>query len=343
MDLPDLRHAWRQPCHSLSSEPRLYGRRRPDPSRPALRLGTYLTGVVPAHPLAADYLSRLSGWQMLGNDQYGDCVAVTWANVRRLVTAVLSTEHYPSLADVITVYKTQNPGFPAEDNGMDIQTLLGYLVKTAGPDGVKALGFAKVDYTNPDEVKAAIAIFGSVWVGTIVQQAQETQFSNGQPWDYVSGVARCRGHGSSPAGTARRERVPSAATSGSSPGRRRPPSTDNYWSREVEEAWVVLWPEHLGSAEFLAGVDLASFAGDYTEITGQPFPAVPVPPPVPPVPVPPVPTPVPVPPVPGPDINPADVALAHSVTTWAYGRRNAADRAAAAAIRAWLVAKEFAW
>ena len=321
--------------------PGLYGRRRPDPSRPALRLGTYLTGVVPAHPLAADYLSRLSGWQMLGNDQYGDCVAVTWANVRRLVTAVLSTEHYPSLADVLTVYKTQNPGFPAEDNGMDIQTLLGYLVKTAGPDGVKALGFAKVDYTNPDEVKAAIAIFGSVWIGTIVQQAQETQFSNGQPWDYVSGSPDAGGHsvitgGYGPAGAGALggdERFITWAQETS--------FTDNYWSREVEEAWVVLWPEHLGSEEFLAGVDLASFAADYTEITGQPFP-VPVPPPAPPVPTPvPVP-PVPVPPVPGPDVNPADVALAHSVTAWAYGRRNAADRAAAAAIRAWLVAKEFA-
>jgi hypothetical protein len=36
---------------------------------------------------------------------------------------------------------------------------------------------------------------------------------------------------------------------------------------------VVIWPEHLGSADFLAGVDLSAFAADYTEITGEPFPA----------------------------------------------------------------------
>ena len=30
--------------------PGLYGRRAPDPSRPALRLSAYLTGVVPAAP-----------------------------------------------------------------------------------------------------------------------------------------------------------------------------------------------------------------------------------------------------------------------------------------------------
>ena len=69
---------------------------------------------------------------------------------------------------------------------------------------------------------------------------------------------------SSPAGTARRERVPSAATSGFITWAQETSFTDNYWSREVEEAWVVLWPEHLGSEEFLAGVDLAAFAADYT-------------------------------------------------------------------------------
>ena len=67
------------------------------------------------------------------------------------------------MAEVAQVYATQNPH--GSDNGMDIQTLLAYLVKTGGPDGVKALGFAAVDYTNPAEVKAAIAIFGAVWTG----------------------------------------------------------------------------------------------------------------------------------------------------------------------------------
>ena len=49
-------------------------------------------------------------------------MAVTWANVRRLVTAVLSTENYPTLAEVYAFYETQNPGFPQQDDGMDIQT-----------------------------------------------------------------------------------------------------------------------------------------------------------------------------------------------------------------------------
>ena len=111
----------------------MYGRRTPDLSRPALHLSAYLTGVVPDHPAAADYLARLTGWQMLGNDQYGDCVGVTWSNTRRLVTAVLAVENYPSLDEVLALYKTQNPGFPQQDDGMDIQTCLQYLSQDRRP------------------------------------------------------------------------------------------------------------------------------------------------------------------------------------------------------------------
>jgi hypothetical protein len=329
--------------------PGLYGR-KPPKRAPALRLSAYLTGTVPAHPAAADYLSRLSGWQMLGNDQYGDCVAVTWANTRRLVTAVLAAENYPSLADVETLYKTQNPGFPQQDDGMDIQTCLEYLVKTGGPDGVKAVGFASVNYADPDEVKAAIAIFGSVWIGINVQQAQQNQFSAGQPWDWVPGSPLDGGHSIVVGGYGE----PRAGQLGGDEDfitwAEETSFTDNFWSNGTEEAWVVIWPEHLGSAEFLAGVDLAAFAADYQAITGQPFPAVVPPTPVPPspTPVPPAPTPVPpspVPPIPPPppvppDSNPADVALARALTKWAFAHSTTA-RPERAAVRVWLEARGF--
>lgn len=267
-----------------------YGRLPNDPARPRIRLSRSLTGAIPDHPPATDYLARLSGWQMLGNDTLGDCVAVTWANLRRLTTASLTgIEDYPSMPEVLTVYETQNPD--GADNGMDIQTLLEYLVHTGGPDGVKALGFAAVDYTNPAEVKAAIALFGGVWVGFDVLAANETQFDTGQAWDYVSGSPDVGGHSVLVGGY------------GTVPGENSPQLgadekfitwaqetsfTDTFWSKQVSECWAVIWPEHLGSKEFLAGVDLQQLATDYTEITGRPFPA-----PVPPVPDPPSPGPAP--------------------------------------------------
>ena len=306
--------------------PGKYGRKAPKNAE-ALELSRYLTGAVPEHPAAADYLSRLSGWQMLGNDKYGDCVAVTWANIRRLVTAALATENYPSQDQVFTVYKTQNPNFPQDDNGMDIQTLLEYLVKNGGPDGVKAVGFAKVDYTNPDEVKAAIAIFGSVWTGINVQQAQENQFGAGQPWDWQPGSQMVGGHSIVTGGYGN----PRAGQLGGDEDfitwAQETSFTDNFWSNGVEEAWVVIWPEHLGSQEFIAGMDLAAFAADYQEITGQPFPA-------------PVPNPNPDPP-PAPGPSPDDVTLANKVTKFATAKNARTYKAERAAILAWLEAEGF--
>ena len=93
--------------------PGKYGR-RPPKNAPALKFSRYLTGVVPAHPNAVDYIAAMGGgWEMLGNDVAGDCVSVTWANVRRMVTKVLSsTEDYPSQAEVWALY--QNPEPPVQ-------------------------------------------------------------------------------------------------------------------------------------------------------------------------------------------------------------------------------------
>lgn len=269
--------------------PGKYGRRAPKRAA-ALQLKDYLTGVVPSVPANEDYLAGLNGgWQMLGNDQYGDCVAVTWANVRRLVTSLLTaTPAYPSQDEVFTVYKTQNPGFPDEDNGMDIQTLLEWLVSHGGPDGVKAAGFAAVNHTNPAEVKAAIALFGYVWTGINVLEQNMNEFNDSQPWDYSPNSPLDGGHsvvtggygtpGAGPLGGDERFITWAAETS----------FTDSFWQHDVEEAWVVIWPEHLGSEEFLAGVNMQALAADYQEITGKPFPVSVTPPkPAPPAPVPP--------------------------------------------------------
>jgi hypothetical protein len=267
--------------------PGRYGRRSPKRA-PALKLGPLLTGVVPPHPAAEDYLGALPGWQLLGNDRAGDCNAVTWANMRRLVTATLATEHYPTQDQVWQFYRTQNPDFdPAgsadtngpgssADQGMDVQTGLEYLHATGGPDGVKAVAFAKVDHTNLDEVDAALAIFGALWLGIQVLDANPAQFSAGQPWTDVPGSAVEGGHAILGGGYSASEVkfITWAEETG---------FDLSFWngtadgSPLVEECWVVIWPEHLGTKAFLEGVDMAQLAADYRAITGGDLPAAPVP------------------------------------------------------------------
>jgi hypothetical protein len=264
--------------------PGKYGRRTPKRA-PVLRLAPLLTGAVPAHPVAADYLAAMDGgWQMGGNDIAGDCVAVTWANVRRLVTTSLTNRgYYPSQGEIWAVYETQNPDFspggttetngpgsPA-DNGMDIQTLLELLVRTGGPDGVKAVAFASVDVSNPAEVKAAIAIFGYVWTGLNVLQCNMQEFSDGEPWAYDPASPVDGGHSVITGGYG----APGAGALGGDERfitwAQETSFTGAFWANETEEAYAVIWPEHLGTKEFLEGINLPRLGADYRAITGRPL------------------------------------------------------------------------
>jgi hypothetical protein len=261
----------------------MYGRREPKRA-PAMQASRWL-GVKAAYsyPNAVDYLARTGpGWNMLGNDTAADCVSVTWANARRLVTTVLTgTPSYPGQDQVWTFYQTQNPGFdPAgsaqangpgsrEDNGMDIQTAMEALVSSGGPDGVKAVAFGQVDVKNIPQVKFALDVFGYLWTGINVLDANLAEFNSSQPWDYVVPSAPEGGH--------------SVLTGGYGP--RRPGAlggderfitwaqetsfTDSFWQHQAEEAWVCIWPEHLGSAAFQAGVNTQALAADFHQLTGR--------------------------------------------------------------------------
>ena len=306
--------------NKLTSNRKFQYGRRPPKRHVAIQLRDVLTGVVPAHPVSEDYLNNVSGWKILGNDNFSDCLAVAWANMRYFITSML-TDHpyYPTLEQVYEIYKTQNPGFvpdpnnPVDDNGMDIQTLCEYLTKNAGPDGAKLIGFASVDVTNLNEVKAALAIFGCLMLGIEVQETNIQDFNNGQPWNYHPGDTIDGGHAvlaggylTTPGNDVRF--ITWAQQTG---------MTDAFWNNLVArsntgEGWVCIWEENLGTKAFQEGINLQTLAADYQALTDRPFPVpVPTPTPIPtptPAPVPnPVPTPTPVP-TPSPLIPPAPPA-----------------------------------
>ena len=302
--------------------------RKPPKRHLAIQFKDIWTGVLPDHPVSEDYLSSVKGWQMLGNDQFGDCVAVAVANMRYFVTSMLAGNPvYMTQEQVYDLYKTQNPDFvpdsnnPVDDNGMDEQTLLEWLTKNTAPDGSKLLGFASVDVSNLEEVKAALAIFGCLLLGIEVQQANVDQdFDNGQPWDYHPDQPVEGGHGFLGGGYLGQKAddvrfVTWAEETG---------MTDAFWQNlvgaaDTGEAWVCVWQENIGTKQFEQGIDLQALAAYFQAITGKPFPVTiptpiptPAPAPVPnPVPTPtptPAPTPTPVPPLipPAPPTGGAD-------------------------------------
>ena len=227
-------------------------------------------------PPSANYLKSFETWLILGNDKIGDCNAVAWANQRRLVSSKLgSKELYPGLDQVLEFYKTQNPDFDPEsqkfgpgssaDCGMSVQEGLHFLVKNGGPDGTRALAFAKVDVKIVQDVQAALATFGSLWLGLGIKvlDNNKQEFDDGKPWT-VSGDASKFGRHAVLAGGYNPEVqfVTWGQTASFSQG---------YWAREdmVDEAWVVIWPEHVGTRRFMVGVNFQQLAEEFHELTGR--------------------------------------------------------------------------
>ncbi len=267
------------------------GKRPPTPERKRLRFKDYFTGVVPAAPPATDYFNRVPTWILGANDRFGTCGPTSVANDRLQVTTYLTgTPQVGTDDDVFDLYRRSgNPNFDpatgADDNGVNMQTMLEAVV-SGGFAGTKALGFAQVDHTNLEEMRAAIAIFGSLLLGVVLEVPQQSQTGQ-RLWDYVPGAvwgghAIMNGRYSTPDGR-----------TGVISWQLVVDATDAFLMHQLDEAWVVIWPEHLGSVAFLQGVDLATLAADYEALTGRPFPAVVPPTPTPTPPPPPTPTPTP--------------------------------------------------
>jgi hypothetical protein len=291
------------------------GLRPLDPARPVLRLSQFLTGAVPAHLPQVDYLNQVAAWGLYDNDKFGVCGPTAVANSRRLITQALTgVMQAPSQNDVFDLYKRSgNPDFDprtgADDNGVEMATMLSAVQKggiggTHGLGGVRSVAYAKVDVDNIDECRAAIAIFGFLLLGVQLDTSQQSQ---PRVWD----------HRPSPVwgGHAVLSGAYTSATQGPDVSviswANRIATTDAFWTSQVQEAWVCIWPEHLGTHAFQQGIDTDALNVAYMALTGKPGPFPHTKPA-------PDPTPTPAHPAPRPAPSPveADVFLAQAFDAW---------------------------
>lgn len=260
--------------------------KQPPIRKQALMLADVLTGAVPATPAAADHFGKVPGWELGRNDQFGTCGPTSVANSLRLTTLGL-TGHMVAVSfeDIADLYRRSgNPGFDPnksesdptqDDNGVVMQTMLEALL-SGGIGGHRPLAFAKIAPGDMDTLDKAIAIFGGVALGLTLDVAQQRQ----QVWSNVPGSPPWGGHAvlsgrySDPDGdTADRTGIVTWAEV---------VDMDRGFVRAQEdEAWVIIWPEHLGSQAFLEGVDVKALASAYEGLTGRTFPVPPEPAPVP--------------------------------------------------------------
>jgi hypothetical protein len=251
---------------------RKLGLKPSDPAKPVLALRDFLTGVVPPHPANVDHTTGVTPG-LYRNDTFGVCGPTEVCNDRRLITHRAGHYAEPSQDDCFDLYRRSgNPSFDpatgADDNGVDMKTMLSAVVK-GGVGGTKALGFAAVDVTNSEELKAAVDIFGSLHIAVDLQVAQQTQTDAGE-WTYSSS-GEWGGHAilvvkygpSEKFVWTWEELVGFDAT---------------FEAHQLQEAYVVIWPEHEQNPALYESMNMPAFAQAYQAITGRPYPGAVTPP-----------------------------------------------------------------
>jgi hypothetical protein len=197
------------------------GRIPRDPSRPVLYFEDYAARQLAALPVVpytqdVDYATLVRDWPMYSNgpdpdnaivcpgspEGCGDCAWAYWGHSVQSWTAYNSTQVVIPDANIVGAYADctgYNPLTGANDGGTVLQDALEYMRQTGIADSAgkihKVAGYALL--RNPSSqagLAQALLIGGSLYCGANLQEAQEDQFSAGEPWDYVPGSPVIGGH-----------------------------------------------------------------------------------------------------------------------------------------------------
>ncbi len=168
--------------------------------RRKMRLGVALESLGPPPSVSDDFVSAVDkatggDWQMLGNDQWGDCTCADTGHQVMLRTANASKIIIPTTDQVLALYSAIT-GFKftdATDQGADELSVIEYLAKT-GWLGMKVDASANIDPAQMDHVKWGVQLCGAVRLGINLTQGMMDQFDDGRPWDVGGNAAILGGH-----------------------------------------------------------------------------------------------------------------------------------------------------
>lgn len=169
-----------------------------------LRLGTYLTQL-PAVPYTFGHQGVFPtvGWQMLGNDEVGDCAVAGPAHEHMLWRKAAHPDTHPSFATagVLADYSAisgYRPGDPSTDVGCNVRDVAKYRHHTGIVDAHghrhKIAAYLRMDQQNVTHLKAAVYLFGTIGLGILVPDSAMAQFNVHQPWDVVPNAQIEGGH-----------------------------------------------------------------------------------------------------------------------------------------------------
>lgn len=141
-------------------------------------LAEYQASPFPAAP-AQVKVPNISNWQMLGNDQYGDCTFAGIAHAKMSTAKVLGiNETVPTAQKVVQAYLAYTNG---QDGGAVEADLLKYWL-TNKILGTTLSGYAPANINDYEEIKNVIAHYGLAYIGIRVPALCQQQFEQHEPW-----------------------------------------------------------------------------------------------------------------------------------------------------------------
>jgi hypothetical protein len=238
-----------------------------------LKLSNYIRkAALPPVPPEVSWITKLAAAQALPmylNDSEGDCVAAAAGHMIEQWNFYAGHPAQPSDADIQKSYEDVggfSPGNPSTDNGMDMLSYLNYWRQT-GLGGHKILAFMSVDWTNEEEVRSAVKIFGNVYLGVQLPVSAQGQSAWTVP---PGGASSTNGAPGSWGGHC----IPAVAMS--------PHSitvvtwgsllkmSHNFLQDYCDEAFAVLAPDWLGNSGVSPdGLDLAQLKADLATVTAH--------------------------------------------------------------------------
>jgi hypothetical protein len=179
---------------AAAAAPVKYGKLGRTPSLPdarTLTLAKYMAPELPGTPDSVDFSAKVKGWGMMLNDNIGDCTVAACGHEIQQWTANAGQQQNPADDDILSAYEAVSgykPGQANTDRGADMLTVLKYWRKV-GIAAHKIGAFASVDPANVDHIRAALWIFGSVYLGLNLPVSAQKQ----DVWDVPAGGATADG------------------------------------------------------------------------------------------------------------------------------------------------------
>jgi hypothetical protein len=148
-----------------------------------LRLAKYFSAALPAAPAAKDWTKGITSWGMMLNDTLGDCTIAGVAHATQVWSANASKEATVPDSQVLHYYEKWDgykKGEPSTDNGgVELDVLNDW--QKSSFDKHKLLAFADPAFSNLEEIRQAITLFGGVYIGLSLPVTAQTQ----DVWDVV--------------------------------------------------------------------------------------------------------------------------------------------------------------